>query len=319
MNKREIYNIKNKNSKEIILYLQKKDLEKNNEYLSTEYRKKFYNKKYVEENNEENLPKTRMKQFLIKSFFEYEWQSPSKSLTNETKEKTPITSTPEFILNNSPIQINFSKNNSQFSFSKENNTENNNNTIEESPLNYLDFHLHLNINKSSQSNKDNNNYYHIYLPKKYKDDEDYKARLYQYLKKEREINHFYHLFGIKTKNISQKRNLSKINKVKKIYSVKKKDMNKIKFFGNDEEKEFDFYRDEIIGIDKNWQLSSLYKYFDNDVDSDEEQIEIAKDKMLSDLKQGIMKWSQNKNNCFNFRRLNSPIEIESIKRFSFSA
>jgi len=96
-------------------------------------------------------------------------------------------------------------------------------------------------------------------------------------------------------------------------------MNKIKFFGNDEEKEFDFYRDEIIGIDKNWQLSSLYKYFDNDVDSDEEQIEKAKDKMLSDLKQGIMKWSQNKNNCFNFRRLNSPIEIESIKRFSFSA
>ena len=292
MNKREIYNIKNKNSKEIILYLQNKDLEKNNEYLSHEYRKKFYNKKYVEENNEENLPKTRMKQFLNKSFFEYEGKSPSKSLTNKTKEKTPITSTPEFILNNSPIQINFSKNNSQFSFSKENNTKN---------------------------NKNNNNYYHIYLPKKYKDDEDYKARLYQYLKKEREINHFYHLFGIKTKNISQKRNLSKINKVKKIYSVKKKDMNKIKFFGNDEEKEFDFYRDEIIGIDKNWQLSSLYKYFDNDVDSDEEQIEIAKDKMLSDLKQGIMKWSQNKNNCFNFRRLNSPIEIESIKRFSFSA
>ena len=155
--------------------------------------------------------------------------------------------------------------------------------------------------------------------KKYKDDEDYKSRLYKYLKCETERNPSYHSFGIKTKKISPKRNLSKINKIKKLYSVKKKDMNKIIFFGNNEEKVFDFYRDENIGIDKNWQISALYKYFDYDVESDEEQIENAKSKMLDDLTLGIMKWSQNKNNCFNFRRLNSPIEIESIKRFSSSA
>ena len=313
MKNREINDIKNKNSKEILLYLQKKDLEKNNKYLSNEYRKKFFNKKFVEENtNEENLPKTRMKQFLNKSFFEYEGKSPSKSLTNETKEYTPIISTPEFILNNSPIQIEINQNNSQFSFSKENNNDNDN---EEDSLNYLDFHLRLNINKSSKDN----NHYHVYLPKKYKDDEDYKSRLYKYLKCETERNPSYHSFGIKTKKISPKRNLSKINKIKKLYSVKKKDMNKIIFFGNNEEKVFDFYRDENIGIDKNWQISTLYKYFDNDVESDDEQIEKAKSKMLDDLKLGIMKWSQNKNNCFNYRRLNSPIEIESIKRFSFSA
>ena len=313
MKNREIYNIKNKNSKEILLYLQKKDFEKNNNYLSNEYRKKFFNKKFVEENtNEENLPKTRMKQFLNKSFFEYEGKSPSKSLTNETKEYTPIISTPEFILNNSPIQIEINQNNSQFSFSKENNNDNDN---EEDSLNYLDFHLHLNINKSSKDN----NHYHVYLPEKYKDDEDYKSRLYKYLKCETERNPSYHLFGIKTKKISPKRNLSKINKIKKLYSVKKKDMNKIIFFGNNEEKVFDFYRDENIGIDKNWQISALYKYFDYDVESDDEQIENAKSKMLDDLTLGIMKWSQNKNNCFNYQRLNSPIEIESIKRFSSSA
>ena len=251
MKNREINDIKNKNSKEILLYLQKKDLEKNNKYLSNEYRKKFINKKFVEDNNEENLPKTRMKQFLNKSFFEYEGKSPSKSLTNETKGYTPIISTPEFILNNSPIQIEINQNNSQFSFSKENNNDNDN---EEDSLNYLDFHLHLNINKSSKDN----NHYHVYLPKKYKDDEDYKSRLYKYLKCETERNPSYHLFGIKTKKISPKRNLSKINKVKKLYSVKKKDMNKIIFFGNNEEKVFDFYRDENIGIDKNWQISKLY-------------------------------------------------------------
>ena len=312
MKNREIYNIKNKNSKEILLYLQKKDLEKNNKYLSNEYRKKFFNKKFVEDNNEENLPKTRMKQFLNKSFFEYEGKSPSKSLTNETKGYTPIISTPEFILNNSPIQEEINQNNSQFSFSKENNNDNDN---EEDSLNYLDFHLHLNINKSSKDN----NHYHVYLPKKYKDDEDYKSRLYKYLKCETERNPSYHSFGIKTKKISPKRNLSKINKIKKLYSVKKKDMNKIIFFGNNEEKVFDFYRDENIGIDKNWQISALYKYFDYDVESDEEQIEKAKSKMLDDLTLGIMKWSQNKNNCFNYQRLNSPIEIESIKRFSSSA
>ena len=312
MKNREINDIKNKNSKEILLYLQKKDFEKNNKYLSNEYRKKFINKKFVEDNNEENLPKTRMKQFLNKSFFEYEGKSPSKSLTNETKGYTPIISTPEFILNNSPIQEEINQNNSQFSFSKENNNDNDN---EEDSLNYLDFHLHLNINKSSKDN----NHYHVYLPEKYKDDEDYKSRLYKYLKCETERNPSYHSFGIKTKKISPKRNLSKINKIKKLYSVKKKGMNKIIFFGNNEEKVFDFYRDENIGIDKNWQISALYKYFDNDVESDEEQIENAKSKMLDDLTLGIMKWSQNKNNCFNYRRLNSPIEIESIKRFSFSA
>ena len=180
-------------------------------------------------------------------------------------------------------------------------------------MNYLDFHLHENINISSKSYKNDslseNNLSHIYLPKKYKDDEEYKSRLYKYLKCETEKYRPNPIFGIKTKNISVKNNFSKIPKTKRLLYVRKKDMNKIIFFGNNEEKVFDFYRDENIGIDKNWQISALYKYFDNDVESDEEQIEEAKSKMLDDLTLGIMKWSQNKNNCFKYKKLNSPIKI----------
>ena len=325
MNRREIYNIKDKNSQEILLYLQKKDLEKNTKYLDCDYRKKFSNKIFMEDKSEENLPKTRMNQFLNNSFFTYEGnKSPSKSLSFETKEQTPIISTPQFIKDKSKqeININFTnRNNSQFSFSNENNINNkniNNNDIDS--LNYLDFHLEENRNKSHENFSSNgDNHYHIYLPKKYKDDEEYKSRLYKYLKCETENIYSYPLSGIKTKDISPKKYLEAIQKMRKFISVRKKDVNKIIFFGNEGEKGFNFYDDENIGIDKNWQLSNFYKGFDNDVNSDEEQIEKGKNKMLNDLKMGIVRWSQNKNNCFNYKMLNSPVEMENIKRFSMSA
>ena len=325
MNNREIYNIKDKNSQEILLYLQKKDLEKNTKYLDCEYRKKFANKIFMEDNNEENLPKTRMNQFLNTSFFTYEGiKSPSKSLSFETKEQTPIISTPQFIKDNSQqeININFTnRNNSQFSFSNENNINSNNiNNNDIDSLNYLDFHLEENRNKSHENFSSNgDNHYHIYLPKKYKDDEEYKSRLYKYLKCETENIYSYPLSGIKTKDISPKKYLEAIPKMRKFISVRKKDVNKIIFFGNEGEKGFNFYDDENIGIDKKWQLSNFYKGFDNDVNSDEEQIEKGKNKMLNDLKMGIVRWSQNKNNCFNYKMLNSPVEMENIKRFSMSA
>jgi hypothetical protein len=325
MNNREIYNIKDKNSQEILLYLQKKDLEKNTKYLDCDYRKKFSNKIFMEDKSEENLPKTRMNQFLNNSFFTYEGnKSPSKSLSFETKEQTQIISTPQFIKDNSKqeININFTnRNNSQFSFFNENNINSNNiNNNDMNSLNYLDFHLEENRNKSHENFSSNgDNHYHIYLPKKYKDDEEYKSRLYKFLKCETENIYSYPLSGIKTKDISPKKYLEAIPKMRKFISVRKKDVNKIIFFGNEEEKGFNFYDDENIGIDKNWQLSNFYKGFDNDVNSDEEQIEKGKNKMLNDLKMGIVRWSQNKNNCFNYKMLNSPVEMENIKRFSMSA
>lgn len=320
MQNQEISNIRDKNSQEILLYLQKKDLEKNKKYLDCDYRKKFSNKKFTEDNYTDNLPKSRMNQIINKSFFSYEGKkSPSKCLSNETKEQTPITSTPKFIKDKSPISIIFNKNrnNSQFSFSNENNA-NEDNPSEDS-LNYLDFNLHENIDISSKKtsfNEDNLN--HKYLPRKYKDNEEYKSWLYKYLKCETEKNYSYQINGIKTKNISPKKELSQIPRRKKVYSVKKKNINKIIFFDNNEEKEFNLYKDANIGIDKKWQLNSLYKNFDNDVETDDEQIDNAKNKMLHDLKIGIVRWSQNKNNCYNYKLMDSRAEIDCIKRFSIS-
>ena len=175
----------------------------------------------------------------------------------------------------------------------------------------------MNNNKNGTLNEDNLS--HIYLPKKYKDDEEYKSRLYKYLKCETEKYRPNPIFGIKTKNISVKNNFSKIPKTKRLLSVRKKDINKIIFFDNKDERTFDLYKDEQIGIGKKWQISSLYKNLDNDVESDDEQIKKGKEKMMKDLKLGIVRWSQNKNSCFNYKMLNSPVEIECIKRFSASA
>ena len=61
---REIYNIKDKNSQEILLYLQTKNIK--NQKLNFD-EKKYHNKISLKEKNE-NLPATRMKQFINKSF-----------------------------------------------------------------------------------------------------------------------------------------------------------------------------------------------------------------------------------------------------------
>ena len=320
MKSKEIIDIKNKNSQEILLYLQKKEIKKNNKYLFSDFRKKFPDESIEEENNgNNNLPKTRMKQFLNKSFFTYDGKkTPSKSLSNDTNEQTPTISTPKFNKeDNSPIQINENKKYSQFSFSNENNENEVNNP---DSLNYLDFHLQENIDKFSKNNGLNNDrHYHIYLPKKYKDNEEYKARLYKYLKSEKRNLYSYLNNGLKTKNISPKKIiLSKMPKIKKLSSVKNKDMNTITFFDNNEEKRFNLYRDENIGIDKDWQLSAFYQNFDHDVESDEEQIKKGKYKLLEDLKMGIVRWSQNKNNCFNYKIANYSARNENIKRFSLS-
>jgi hypothetical protein len=329
MENREIFNIRDKNSQEILLYLQKKDIEKNNKYLSSDYRKQFSHKIQMKDNNTENLPKTRMKQFMNKSFFTYEGKkSPSKSQSYDTNERTPIISTPKFIKEKSQISItilNKNRDNSQFSFSNENTINDNDTSNKSDSLNYLDFNLHENINKISKENNTSfieDNLYHMYLPKKYKDDEEYKSRLFKYLKCETEKLYTHAITGIKTKVINPSNNsnlhLCNVSKVKKIYSEKKKDTNKITFFDNDEERGFDLYKDDNIGIDKDWQLCEFYKNYDNDVESDEEQIEKGKNKMLKDLKMGIVRWSQNKNYCHNYKRLKSPVESESIKRFSAS-
>ena len=269
------------------------------------------------EENPDNLPKTRMKQFINKTFYGFEENKLFyKSISRETNEKTLLRSTPQFTSDESKVQIQINKNNSQFSFSNQNNEDNMNNS---NSLNYLDFNLHENLDNSSKKSSINiDDICHIYLPKKYINDEDYKSRLYKYLKCETEKNYTYTIKGIKTKILSPKKNLYKIKKRKKLFSVKNRVTNRIIFFNGNKEKEFNLYKDNMIGFDKNWQLNGFYKNYDNDIESDGEQVERGKDKMIYDLKLGIVRWSQNKKNCYNYRYIDYPVEVEKVKRFSLS-
>lgn len=299
---KDIYSIKDKNSQEILLYLQTKIIKNRNLYLNV-LPPKTENKNIIREKNE-SLPPTRMKQFINNLSINNIQKTSISSISKETKELTAKNSTPKFRQTQSPIRIKVNNNNSQFSFSEK---DINNNSV-----NYLDFNLHENISSKGNRNED---ICHIYLPKKYKDDENYKLNLYKFLKVESRKSGAACEKGIKTKIIEAKTDLAKLSKRKKSYSVKKKDLNKIIFFENNKECAFDLYKDENIGIDKDWQLPIVYQNYDNDIESDEEQINKGKAKMLYDLRLGIIHWSQNKNNCFNYRHFNLPTKTECIKGY----
>ena len=314
MLKKEIYNIKDKNSQEILLHLQRKNILKNHIFLE-EFQQKTENKVQIEENdtNNENLPPTRMKQYLNKSYISKSKNQKlySSIISKKTNEITMKNTTPKFEqietdIKNDTNNENINMNKSQYSFSKK--TGN-------SSINYLNYNLHENLEKSKY-NKDE--IYHLYLPKKYKDDEQYKSNLYKYLKEKHYNNNVMRDRGNKTKIFKIKKNFSKINKKKKANSVKKKCLNKIIFFDKNNECIFNLFRDDDIGIGKKWQIPLINQKFDNDIDSDEEQIENGKAKMLYDLRIATIKWSQNKKVCYNYRYLDSPIIAEHIKRYSSS-
>ena len=301
MLQKEIYNIKNKNSQEILLHLQRKNILKNH-ILFEECQQKTENKNQIikDDANNENIPPTRMKQYLNKS---YKNQNFSSSIISKETNEITMKTTPKFeeiksniqnVINNKIININ----NSQYSFSKKSGN---------SSVNYLNFNLHENLEKS-KFNK--NEIYHLYLPKKYKDDEKYKSNLYKYLKEKHYKNNIMRNRGNKTKTLNIGKNFSKINKKKKINSMRKKYLNKIIFFDKNKECIFNLFKDDDIGIDKKWQMPLINQKYDNDIDSDEEQIENGKAKMLYDLRLAIIKWSQNKKVCYNYSYLHFPIYSE---------
>ena len=312
MKNKEIYNIKDKNSQEILLYLQTKNIKKKN-IFTEEYSSQTENKFLIEEKNE-TLPPTRMKQYINKSIISSNDNNQkiyTTSLSKETKDLTVNNKTPNFNQSPSPSKINI---NTQFSFSEKDNVNN-------KSVNYLDFHLHENLDKNMKNNEE---LCHLYLPKKYKDDEKYKSNLYKYLKVENR-NNVLRDRGNKTKILAPQPpqdiflKLSKSNKIKKILSVKKRDLNKINFFDNKVVYSFNLFKDNIIGIDKEWQLPIIYQHYDNDIDSDDEQINKGKEKMLYDLRIAIIKWSQNKKICHNYKYINTTIDNNAyIKKCSIS-
>ena len=313
MSNKEIYNAKDKNSQEILLYLQTHNFKKGKSFYQV-HNSKIENKKLQQVENNESLPPTRMKQFINNSLIFLSNNNSnilSKNISEETKELTKKGITPKFNQTQSSIEINLSKkeNNSQFSFS-------NKEYINDNSFNYLDFHLHEKIYNDEIS--------HLYLPIKYKDDEEYKANLYKYLKAETLDNKMME-FRNKTQVLKKNKlnTFDKMSKKKKILpvSVRKKDNKKIRFFRNNKtEIEFNLYRDDIIGVEHEWQLPIIYHNYDNDIESDEEQINRGKEKMMYDLRLGIIKWSQNKKLCYNYKYLDGLIDIENedVKKYCSS-
>ena len=310
---KELYNAKDKNSQEILLYLQTKNFKKGKSFYEAHNSKLENGKIHIVESNE-NLPPTRMKQFINNNLIFLSKNKSnilSKNISEETKELTTKGITPKFNQTQSSIKINLSKkeNNSQFSFSNKEN-------INDNSFNYLDFHLHEKLYKNDEIS-------HLYLPIKYKNDEEYKANLYKYLKAENRKNKIMH--GNKTQVLEKNKinNFGKMCKNRKILpaSVRKKDNKKIRFFRNNStEIEFNLYRDDVIGVEHEWQLPIAYHNYDNDIESDEEQINKGKDKMMYDLRLGIIKWSQNKKLCYNYKYVNGIIDNENeiIKNYSKS-
>ena len=302
---KHIYNIKDKNSQEILLHLQRNILK--NHIFFEQFQQKADNKvQFTEKDvNDENLPPTRMKPYLNKSYISKSKNQKFSSsiISKESNELIKKNTTPRFEqiksnikndINNKNINIT----NSQFSFSEKSGN---------SSINYLNYNLHENLEKSKYNKSE---IYHLYLPKKYKDDEQYKSNLYKYLKEKFYKNNVMRDRGNKTKILEINNNFSKIDKKKKANSVRKKCLNKIIFYDKNNEYEFNLFKDDDIGIDKKWQMPLINQKYDNDIDSDEEQIEKGKEKMLYDLRLAIIKWSQNKKICFNYRYLDSPIYVE---------
>ena len=283
---KHIYNIKDKNSQEILLHLQRNMLK--NHIFFEQFQQKADNKvQFTEKDvNDENLPPTRMKPYLNKSYISKSKNQKFSSsiISKESNELIKKNTTPRFEqiesnikndINNKNINIT----NSQFSFSEKSGN---------SSINYLNYNLHENLEKSKYNKSE---IYHLYLPKKFKDDEQYKSNLYKYLKEKFYKNNVMRDRGNKTKILEINNNFSKIDKKKKANSVRKKCLNKIIFYDKNNEYEFNLFKDDDIGIDKKWQMPLINQKYDNDIDSDEEQIEKGKEKMLYDLRLAIIKWS----------------------------
>lgn len=163
---------------------------------------------------------------------------------------------------------------------------------------------------------------HNLLPYNKKNDESYKKNLYSYIKyksnntknhSQNDIIGNNYQFNIKNENPPTKENLYFILKnKKKIYSQKKKfyvikdiypyqlinGKHKIDF---EHPKKFKFYFDNDIGFSKEWQNNLIIASGDDDVETDDEILELAKEKCDEDLADGINDYIRNKYKVKNER------------------
>lgn len=184
---------------------------------------------------------------------------------------------------------------------------------------------------------------HKFLPYNKKNDEQYKQKLLQYIHKQipqefkapKSVNSFFSNYlnnlskNKKIENNDENFYLLNINKKKKIkqqiYSTTKifnieKNLYNYKLKEGKNEVDFErpvkfrFYYDSDIGFDHFWQTPLIEENGDDDVETDDEVIELAKNKCQEDLFEGIENWNSDQRLCRNFnlikkfnKTVNTPV------------
>lgn len=213
-------------------------------------------------------------------------------------------SKPQITLHKEIIEDNFSVNNqspTKFTFCSRDRTK---------PA-YLEYGLHKNYEIDSS---DSPKVLHEFLPTKYKDDEDYKIKLFKYLRKSENSNN-------KTDSCSLARylkftetydgNLTKFENFSNVpfYKKKKKSLSCMKIYkteqffydGKGKKNFFNFFVDKDIGFTSKWQQQIHLTEMDDDVNTDDEQLKYAERHCMLELAEGVHDFSRHKRCCRNYR------------------
>ena len=178
---------------------------------------------------------------------------------------------------------------------------------------------------------------HKYLPYCKKDDEKYKNNLISYIRNETPgLNGGAKSVSCVFANYMNNNNNEKPNeddvpfffmkKKKKIYSTKKiyaaeKDLysyclidgkNRIDY---EHPKKFRFYYDNDIGFSSSWQSPLIIANGDDDVETDDDVLNMAEEKCMEDLVEGINTWNKSSRLCRNYilvKKLNKIVKTPSF-------
>lgn len=149
---------------------------------------------------------------------------------------------------------------------------------------------------------------HLYLPIYHKDDENYKAKLYGYLKKQNRYsyqtdcgkNALYKKYPLE---INEQLNKDTFVRKKAVFSCRKQYNSEHGFLDSKNKRNyFRFYYDSDIGFDSRWQAPIHEAQMDDDVASDDEQISYAKRHCLKHLNEAIKNYVRNPANARNYRK-----------------
>lgn len=179
-----------------------------------------------------------------------------------------------------------------------------------SKTNYLDYGLHINLDDdfSPESSKVN----HEYLPNRLKNDEKYKAKLFsflrdvripsgktdkckqaQYFSSSENFNGNITKFEEAFQNFGRKKKIAKSHM--KIYSGTMDFID-----GKGKKNYFKVFRDNDIGVGEKWQKKIIEAFKDDDVLSDDDQIEYAKNICATQMKEALQNFNLNRSSCSNF-------------------